>query len=440
MSTKHVLLAVLLVAGLLLAAAAGPRLVATAETLTEEATSAQPGITIPYPGHLTRDNARAVPDGSYDLTFALYDRASGGQALWSETQTGVAVKGGNFIVSLGSVTPIPPALLTGGERWLATGVRGPGESDFTMLNPRQRLSPTSSPAPVSPAAGPACPHDHWGESWEGTGIGLNMQIPSGDSTAQLISIFSAVYGYHEVFYGVLGKSNGSGIGVGGDSRDRYSVWGHSTNSFGGWFESDSDHLDLALGGHVGRINTSPDDQESLLYLSSNADVIIKLDNDGGENHALRVKNSGGGDVCTISEAGDLQCTGTKSAVVDTANQGQRLLYAIESPEVWFEDFGTASLEKGKATVAFDPLFAETVNLSEGYHVFLTPLAEEPVLLFVTAKSAGGFTVQGTTLDGRPAQAAFDYRIVAKRLGYEDVRLAPATEFATSEAEPEGGQQ
>jgi hypothetical protein len=57
-----------------------------------------------------------------------------------------------------------------------------------------------------------------------------------------------------------------------------------------------------------------------------------------------------------------------------------------------------------------------------YHVFVTPLCQEPVLLYVTAKRATGFTVRGGTLDGQPAECAFDYRVAAKRLGYEDVCL------------------
>ena len=52
---------------------------------------------------------------------------------------------------------------------------------------------------------------------------------------------------------------------------------------------------------------------------------------------------------------------------------------------------------------------------------MTPLCEEPVLLFVTDKNVDGFTVQGVTLDGQATQCAFDYRIVAKRLGYEELR-------------------
>jgi hypothetical protein len=95
---------------------------------------------------------------------------------------------------------------------------------------------------------------------------------------------------------------------------------------------------------------------------------------------------------------------------------------MESPELWFEDFGTGQLADGQVKVAIDPLFAETINLDLDYHVFLTPTGDEPVLLFVVAKTKTGFEVQGVTLDGSPSTASFDYRIVAKRLGFEDRRL------------------
>ena len=62
----------------------------------------------------------------------------------------------------------------------------------------------------------------------------------------------------------------------------------------------------------------------------------------------------------------------------------------------------------------------------GKHLAIT---EESVLLSITAKTNTGFVVKGVTLDGRPANCSFDYRIVAKRLGVEDVRLRPVPDLA-----------
>jgi hypothetical protein len=95
-----------------------------------------------------------------------------------------------------------------------------------------------------------------------------------------------------------------------------------------------------------------------------------------------------------------------------------LLYSQESPENWFEDFGEGRLADGKTVIQIDPLFAQTVNTSVKYHVFLTPL-DEPLTLAVANKTATSFEVIG------PARAniSFSYRIVAKRKGYENIRLA-----------------
>ncbi|MCZ7568568.1 MAG: hypothetical protein M5U01_08255 [Ardenticatenaceae bacterium] len=420
MSTKRMLLVVLAAGLLLLAGGLDPRL---APGGLPGAQAAGPdGSTIPYTGRLTDEAGSPAADGVYDFIFTLYDVASGGDPLWAETQQGVPVQAGSFAVLLGHASTIPADALAGGERWLAVAVRGPGESDFTPLAPRQ---PVSSSAPASPAAGPACPHDHWGEEWSGSGIGLKLVNPGGNQV-WLPGGLAAVFGDSQILGGVWGRSQ-SNIGVLGESNNYRGVVGKSTTSYGGFFESGNDHLDLALGGAVGRINSDPGDENSVLYLSSNADVIIKLDNDGGENNRLRVVNSGGGDVFTVDESGNLAAAGSKSAVVETANHGSRLLYAVESPEVWFEDFGAAALVAGEATVAFDPVFGETVNPKEDYHVFVTPLCDDPVLLSVTSKQAAAFTVRGVTLDGQPAECSFDYRIVARRRGYESVRLAPVSD-------------
>ena len=332
----------------------------------------------------------------------------------------MAVQDGAFNALMGSVNNIPIKALTGGKTWLAVAVRGPGETEFTALTPRQQLGTASPASPTAPGNGGSCPHSHWGETWEGDTDCLTLRNTSTGNEAILPGWLAGVYGYSETWGGVHGQSTNN-IGVYGQSTNASGVDGHSTNGYGGFFHSGADNLDLGLGGDVGRINAA-ENGNSQLYLSSNADMILKLDNDGGENNVLRVKDSGGSDACTISEGGELNCTGAKNAVVETENYGWRKLHAVESPEVWFEDFGSASLVDGEATVAFESIFAETVNLEEDYHVFVTPLSQEPVLLFVTAKNDTGFTVQGVTLDGEPAECSFDYRVTAKRLGYEDVRM------------------
>jgi len=390
MSTKRVLTIVLVANAILLAVGIGPRFTGTARALPP----AQAGMTIPYSGRLTDEAGRPVADGAYGFTFALYVAASGGEPLWTEMQEGVAVQSGGFTARLGSVVPLPKAALDGGARWLEVSVRGPREAEFTLLSPRQELSVAAPVAPASLSAGPACAHDHLYENWIGSNAGYTFRVENtstGDgirgvsyaTTADYAGVVGAAYASGGS--GVYGLSTTSGRGVygvsatgdgvvgeasvaiksgvyGNNTGAGYGVFGRSATGYGGGFTSADDNYDLFLGGAVGRINAN-EQANSQLYLSSNGDVIVKLDNDSGGNNVFHVWSSGGADLCTISEVGGLVCS-SKSAVVKTADYGWRRLYTVESPEVWFEDLGTASLVDGKATVALEPIFAETVNLEE----------------------------------------------------------------------------
>ncbi len=130
--------------------------------------------------------------------------------------------------------------------------------------------------------------------------------------------------------------------------------------------------------------------------------------------------------------GGLGGIGLKSSIVQTADFGWRHLYSVESTGPWFEDFGSGQLAGGQATVLIDPIFAQTVNLEQIYQVFLTPLGD--CGLYVAEQTATSFTVRA--LDGKSCSIAFHYRIVAKRLGYEDTRLAAAQDPALHMPEPE----
>jgi len=133
-----------------------------------------------------------------------------------------------------------------------------------------------------------------------------------------------------------------------------------------------------------------------------------------------------GNGCRIDGHGDLTCAGSKSAVVPVENSQKMVaLYAVEAPESWFEDFGSGELANGSATVALETTYAQTVNTHIEYHVFLTPKGECNGL-YVTNETTASFEVR--ELHGGRSSIAFDYRIVAKRTGYEEIRLADKTKM------------
>jgi hypothetical protein len=135
------------------------------------------------------------------------------------------------------------------------------------------------------------------------------------------------------------------------------------------------------------------------------------------------QNFNGG--CDIDVMGNLFCSGSKSAVVPVNGGARKVaLYAIEGPEHWFEDAGSARLVNGEAVVNLESVFGETVNTDMNYHVFLTPNGDCKGL-YVTQKTARSFIVR--ELGGGTSNITFDFRIMAKRKGYESIRLADKTE-------------
>jgi hypothetical protein len=120
--------------------------------------------------------------------------------------------------------------------------------------------------------------------------------------------------------------------------------------------------------------------------------------------------------------GDTTATGTKSAAVAMQDGTMVKVFSVESPEVWFEDYGADKLSGGMVTVSLEEKFAQTVNLSQGYHVFLTPKGDCKGL-YVTNETETGFEVR--EMGGGGSSVEFDYRIVAHRKGYEDERLPVA---------------
>jgi hypothetical protein len=117
--------------------------------------------------------------------------------------------------------------------------------------------------------------------------------------------------------------------------------------------------------------------------------------------------------------GDLLVFGLKSAAVPHPDGSHRLLYCVESPESWFEDFGEAQLVYGKVEVRLDPDFAALVEV-DGYHVFITPYGESKGL-FVAERYATGFRV--CEQQGGTNNVSFAYRVVAKRKDIVADRLA-----------------
>jgi hypothetical protein len=118
--------------------------------------------------------------------------------------------------------------------------------------------------------------------------------------------------------------------------------------------------------------------------------------------------------------GGLGGSGSKSCIVKTS-QGPTALYCQESPENWFEDFGEGRLINGKAHIELDALFLETVTINDAnpMKVFVQ-LHDRNCRGVAVEKGLTGFDV--IELQDGASNGSFDYRIVAKRKGFEQKRL------------------
>ena len=225
MFTHKRFLTILCATAMLLAAGADPNLIDTAFATPPSQDKTNNSAILPYSGQLKDAGDRPVADGFYDLTFSLFDSPSGGTLLWSEIQKGVDVKGGNFNISLGSRQAIPKEVSGLKELWLAIGVRGPKEQEFTALNPRQRYEAPAATSALS------CPHSHFGDNWDASSASYGLKV-SNAGTGDGVQGFSS--STSDNFAGVYGSNTGgdSGPGSGGSG-----VYGRSQYGTGGYFES-----------------------------------------------------------------------------------------------------------------------------------------------------------------------------------------------------------
>jgi hypothetical protein len=116
--------------------------------------------------------------------------------------------------------------------------------------------------------------------------------------------------------------------------------------------------------------------------------------------------------------GNFAVTGAKSAAVLFPDGSRRLLYAVESPESWFEDFGSARLVRGRATITIDPRFRGVVR--GDYHVFFTPDGD-CCGLYVARRSS--HTIEVREAQHGHSTIRFSYRIVARRKDVDAPRFA-----------------
>ena len=313
---------------------------------TEAAAPSGAGFT--YQGQLKSDGQPV--GGECDMAFRLYDDAGAGSQVGNAITRTVAISAGLFGVDLDFGADV----FDGSARWLEIVVQCTGDSGYASLG-RQEL--TAAPyahyalrAPWSGLDGiPAgfadgvddvtavisssnifagdgltqiangnsvtmavyfagsgggygtaisvarSDHEHWGENWSGSGVGLSL---SGDT---------GLYGNGNN-YGVHGSSK-AGTGVYGQITlgDGYGVYGSADGSGGYGVYASGPTGDLRLSG-TGSIYAD-ESAISDLEFHSNDHVNVHLDDDGSGNSYFRVFNDTDTSVFTVGEDGTIYPVG-----------------------------------------------------------------------------------------------------------------------------------
>jgi hypothetical protein len=139
------------------------------------------GTSFTYQG--TIEDLGSPANGSYNLRFSLWDDpTTGSQAGTPQTKSGVNVADGLFSVSLdfGSV-------FDGTALWLEIEVQGPGDPGFTMLTPRQELTPVPYAINADLLDGQEAgdfadsSHDHFGGAWTGSSSSDGLSVENSGS-------------------------------------------------------------------------------------------------------------------------------------------------------------------------------------------------------------------------------------------------------------------
>jgi hypothetical protein len=285
-----------------------------------------------------------------------------------------------------------------------TGTSGLSEGVFGQI-----LSPVTGSAAVIGEAN--------GTSGQTSGVsGFNES--GGRFAAGVVAAEEASSGFTLGVSAVSDSPNGTGVlGLGqGMSNTGNALVGCC--AFGVWGDTRSNVF-----GDAALIGTA--DDARAIYLQNNSTIVPTAFMFQGAANQLALQAGGNGGFCTIDSNGHENCPNGFSETAAVASGARRVaLYAMESPQHWFEDFGGGRLANGSASVTIETTFAETVNANSDYHVFLTPEGDCRGL-YVSHKTASGFEVH--ELSGGQSNVDFSYRIVALRRGLENVRMPDVTE-------------
>jgi hypothetical protein len=339
-------------------------------------------------------NDTATPSGTLNLLYAS------GTNTPAETGLKIGAKGG-ITFAPGQTFPGTVTGVTAG-----TDLTGGGSGGNVTLN--LNTAALNSTYPQLVANNYFAGNQFFQDGTLTAGIGASQS-----STAAMVATGSD--GHNISFYPSLASEDYNGIVKSGDAAIIYS-WG--TVGVGSLVIAPWDNATSGMRmGSDGTVSI-------VTALEMDNDAVLSMDADESNDIPFIVDGPVTDTGCYIDNEANLNCSGSKNAVVPV-DDGKRwvTMSAIESPVNWFEDAGSARLVNGVAVVELDPTFIQTVNTAIDYKIFPVPNGDCKGL-YVTNKTATSFEVR--ELGGGTSSVDFDYRIMAVRKNYETVRFRDRT--------------
>ena len=213
-------------------------------------------------------------------------------------------------------------------------------------------------------------------------------------------IQTALRGYSNraTLSGNLGYSVGTQVTAVAQNQDSYGIWGESFSN------------QYTAGG----------------YFSGNSYA--------GTNYAYAYV---GGRVAGVNRK--IIGSGSVSEIIPTENHGRVTLTCPESPEYWYQDYGTVNMVNGKATIILDDILADIIIVDEEnpIRVICTPVGM-PYFNGVTIMEQTTKSVDILELNGGTHSGKLQYQIVVKpKTNYGEGRFqqAPGPAYLKADKEP-----
>ena len=280
-----------------------------------------------------------------------------------------------------------------------------------------------------------------GTSNFGTGIIGQSGTPNGGANAGS-GIIGATYNDSSMLthtsYGVVGTDSDPHLltadaGVYGSSINGFGLQGVSTANAA---------LDAVSGSGAGLIAISNSGRGAVIYSGSTSLPALYVQSLGSSSTApaiiLNSQANGGEDIFSVADDGTVTARGAVisagTPLVETRQSSGRsvLAYGARQTVPTIEDFGEGRLVNGIAEVRLQPDFAESIDRSTRYLVFVTAMG--PADLYVAHRSPDEFVIR--SYSGDP-NVGFDYRIVAKPAFESGARLPDARTLPSIGGHPTG---